>query len=731
MHYNQSSNKSNEQERLHSVADLVEIAGRMASSTVVIAGGDRIEDLKLVESARDHGIIDRIVLVGRKTRIRQAVDELGIEIPEEDVMGVRSEDEMAAATTDLIKSGAVNIVLKGNISTPIINRHMLPLAIRPTVSLASIFDAAPITGGRPMILTDAGVTTVCNFGRMVDLIKNAVDVAQVVMGIHRPRVAVLSANEKQIPSLPSTWIGERLSKRQWHDAVVYGPLSFDLATDPESVAIKGLPDVPGAREVAGQADILVCPGIDAANILYKTISAMCKYGEASIAGITVGFPVPYIILSRADSLSTRLESIALCSIYAQRKLQAEKKKKPKVRISAQKVYRILTITPGYESVHTQIFENNQSILKTMFPLSPLQARPSFYHKASLKELVQAIIKWLTEYEKSDKIDGIAASGGYMPADDEIPLDESQADKSHAYESEADKSQADESETDSSAIDKSPRGSWGSLYQIAELHNGKFFIKPEIGFKNRENPGAGLLCAVELAASLRIPAFFAYSYSIESFQTPPGLAEYSESHLKGLFPKLSMNEALKTAAQSEVRPAEDLNLVVAHLDRLWTVAAIVRGEVVDYRSFSLQPSGESLQLKSIYLSMEYISNKLLKELIKLDEISFFQEIEKRIDGGDQSAQKLFETTMYQIAGEIGRMFVATGCDVEAVVLCGELMERKRFITSLRRSVGRLAPVIIMKGSLEPEALVSGTIDIFSGKVHPLQYQSSVDHPKQEI
>ena len=711
MHSNQSINKRNEQERIPSVVDLVEIAGRMASSTVVFAGGDRIEDLKLVESARDHGIIDRIVLVGRKTRIRQAVDELGIEIPEEDVVGAQSEDEMAAATTDLIKSGAVNIVLKGNISTPIINRHMLSLAVRPTVSLASIFDASPIAGGRPLILTDAGVTTVCNFGRMVDLIKNAVDVAQVVMGILRPRVAVLSANEKQIPSLPSTWIGERLSKRQWQDAIVYGPLSFDLATDPESVAIKGLPDVPGAREVAGQADILVCPGIDAANILYKTISAMCKHGEASIAGITVGFPVPYIILSRADSLSTRLESIALCSIYAQRKLQAEKKKKPMVRLSTQKVYRVLTITPGYESVHTQIFENNQSISKTMFPLRPLQARPSSDHKASLRELVQTIIKWLTEYKHSGKVDGIGASGGYLPAYDEI--------------------QADESEMDSSAVDKSPRGAWGRLYQIAELQNGKLYVKPEIGFENKANLGAGLLCAAELARSLRIPAFFSYSYSIESFYTSPGLAEYPESNLKGLFPKLSMNEALKIAAQSEVRPAEDLNLVVAHLDRLWTVAAIIRGEVVDYRSFSLQPSGDSLKLKSIYVSKTYITNTLLKEFITLDELSFFQEIEKRIDRGDRSAQRLFEMAMYHIAGEVGRMFVATGCDVEAIVLCGELMERKRFITSLRRSVGRLAPVIIMKGSLEPEALVSGTIDILSGKVHPLRPQSSVDHLKQEI
>jgi len=167
-------------------------------------------------------------------------------------------------------------------------------------------------------MTDAGVTTVCSFGRLVDLVRNAVDVARTVLGIDRPRVAVLSANEKQIPSLPSTRIGRRMAERRWPDAVVCGPLSFDLATDPESVAVKGLPDLPGAEEVAGCADVLVCPGIDTANVLYKTISALNKYGQASLASITVGFPVPYVILSRSDALETRLVSIALCAVYARR-----------------------------------------------------------------------------------------------------------------------------------------------------------------------------------------------------------------------------------------------------------------------------------------------------------------------------------------------------------------------------------------------------------------------------
>lgn len=315
---NANSPEENDDRRLETVADLIEMAGRLPASTAVVPGGHRPEDLRLVESARDHGIVDRIFLVGNQTRISNAVDQVGIDISAEDIVAAVDDEAIAEATVQLIRTGGVDIVLKGDISTPIINRHMLPLAVRSTVSLATIFDARPIAAGRPILMTDAGVTTVCTFERMVDMIDNAVDVARTVMGIERPRVAILSANEKQVPSLPSTAMAAELSRRDWPNAIVYGPLSFDLAIDPESVAIKGIGDSPAALEVAGRADVLVCPGIDAANILYKTISAMNKYGEASLASITMGFPVPYVILSRADSLETRLVSIALCAVYSQR-----------------------------------------------------------------------------------------------------------------------------------------------------------------------------------------------------------------------------------------------------------------------------------------------------------------------------------------------------------------------------------------------------------------------------
>ncbi|MGB2820092.1 MAG: phosphate acyltransferase, partial [Phycisphaerae bacterium] len=395
---------------LEAVGDLVDIAGRLPASRVVLAGASRVEDLRLVEGARDHGIIDRVILVGRPDRIAPAVEEVGIEIDEENIVPADDDEQVAAATVEIVKAGGADIVLKGNISTPVINRHMLPLALRPTVSLVTVFDAAPIAAGRCMIMTDAGVTTVCNFGRLVDMVHNAVDVARTVMGIRMPRVAVLSANEKQVPSLPSTWLAAELSKRDWQDAVVYGPLSFDLATSPESVVLKGLADLPGLADVAGRADILVCPGIDSANILYKAISAMNKYGLASLASITVGFPVPYIILSRADSLETRLESIALCSVYSRRSAESKAPKRPP-RPATQKACRVLVVNPGSMSMKVAVFEGERCLHEAEAACDiPVAGTPD-ERRGAVEQLVR-LARGVLDESGVDAIDAVAGRGGF-------------------------------------------------------------------------------------------------------------------------------------------------------------------------------------------------------------------------------------------------------------------------------------------------------------------------------
>ena len=208
-------------ERLMRVTDLLAIAGRLSPSTAVLAGGHRVEDLRLVESARDHGFVDRIILVGHKDRMAEAVKESGIEVASDDLVAADGDEKIAAATIELLKAGGVDIVLSGDISTAVMNRHILPLAVRPTVSLVTVFDASPIAEGRPILLTDAGVPTARTAEHMVDLVCNAVEVAQAVMGIQRPRVAILSATE-QGTSLPSSSALLEMAGRRWQDAVVCG-----------------------------------------------------------------------------------------------------------------------------------------------------------------------------------------------------------------------------------------------------------------------------------------------------------------------------------------------------------------------------------------------------------------------------------------------------------------------------------------------------------------------------
>ncbi|MHC4200594.1 MAG: phosphate acyltransferase, partial [Planctomycetota bacterium] len=271
---------------IETVSDLVLIAGGLRPKTVIVPGGDREDDLRLVESARDHGIVDRVILVGDEGAIREAARKVGIALADEDIIATASAEETAARTVDAVQGGGVDVILKGDISTPILNRAMMRIVVRNTMSLVTMFDTAPVAGGRPMLLTDPGVTTVCNFGRMVGLIENAVDVARAVMRIEKPRVAVLSANEKVIDSLPSTRLARALSERPWENAHVYGPLSFDLAVSARSFSMKGASLGDAAEEVAGRADVLVCPCIESANVLYKMIMETVEYGLGTFAGIT-------------------------------------------------------------------------------------------------------------------------------------------------------------------------------------------------------------------------------------------------------------------------------------------------------------------------------------------------------------------------------------------------------------------------------------------------------------
>jgi phosphotransacetylase len=299
--------------------ELERIATTLSPKTLIIPGGDRSEDISVVKYFSEKNYISRIILVGNISKMYIAAEKIGVLLNPEDLIEADSDEDKASKTVGIIKKGDADIILKGGISTPVLNREILKIKVQDTISLVTLFQTDCIGEGKLFLLTDPGVTTVCDFDRMKSLILNASEVARKVLGIEVPRAALLSANEKVIPSLPSTVLAEKLTNQDWTGLKVYGPLSFDLAVDLESARIKGILSKKNnlISEVAGQADILVCPGLDSANILYKVIMSMAGKGQAEMAGITMGVQVPYIILSRSEPESSKINSIALCCIMAE------------------------------------------------------------------------------------------------------------------------------------------------------------------------------------------------------------------------------------------------------------------------------------------------------------------------------------------------------------------------------------------------------------------------------
>ena len=685
--------------RLAKVVDLVEIAGTLRPLTAVMAGGERVPDLRLLESARDHGIIDRIILIGHYDRIAAAVEAVGVTIDKADIVNADNDEAAAAATVEHIASGVAEMVLKGSTPTHVLHRHMLPLATRDTASLVSIFDAASIGDGRPMILTDAGVTTVCNYGRMAGLIRNAVDVARSVMRVDRPRVALLSANEKQVASLPSTRMGATFAAAGWPDADVYGPLQFDLATDPAAVALKGLPDTPAAQAVGGQADVLVCPGIDAANVIYKMLSAMIKYGEASLANIIMGFPMPYVLLSRSDALETRLNSLALGAIYAQR--FCETAPSPSVTAPAP-THRVLVVNPGSTSTKLAVFAGERCIFDRETPFVTSTPTTADERRAQADALYEQVVQ---EVQRADcgAIDAIAARGGFVP--------------------------------------RPPGKLQGGVYVVAERNAEGIVVDDALVAALLEHPerehasNLGIPVAAALARSFGVPAYTVDPVVVDEFSPEAEISGLNGIVRRSTAHALSVRAAACKAAQSVGRPLDQTSVVVAHLGGGITVAAVQQGRITDNTiallgggPFTPQRAGELPTGAVVDLCFSEGASKqaVIRQMTRQGGIQSYlneyrlPEIEQRIAGGDAHAGVIMDAMLYQIAKHIGAMFVAAGCEADAIVLTGGMVRSKRVCDGLRRRVGLLAPVLVFEGSLEMEALAMGTMNALSGAVEARRY-----------
>jgi phosphate acetyltransferase len=289
---------------------LIEAARQMPPvTTAVVHPCDDVSLEGAVEAAR-LGLIAPI-LVGPAERVRKTAEAASLDIKPFELVDAAYSHDSAAKGVELVTRGRAEALMKGSLHTDelmaAVVAHGSGIRTERRISHCFIMDVPGHAD--PLITTDAAVNIVPTLEEKVDIVRNAIDLAQ-ALRFPEVRVAILSAVETVTTKVPSTIEAAALCKMaergQITGALIDGPLALDNAIDPEAAQIKHI-----VSPVAGRANVLVVPDLEAGNMLAKSLSFLAG---ADAAGIVLGARVPVILTSRADQLLTRLASCAVAAL---------------------------------------------------------------------------------------------------------------------------------------------------------------------------------------------------------------------------------------------------------------------------------------------------------------------------------------------------------------------------------------------------------------------------------
>jgi len=262
--------------------------------------------------AGDLGLI-RPILVGPAARIEEIAKASNIHLGRAELIDSPHSHAAASKAVELVRQGKAELLMKGSLHTDELLGAVVAreTGLRSGRRISHVFVMDVPTYPETLFITDAAINIFPDLDVKRDIIQNAVDLWTQV-GLGTPRVAILSAVETVTSKIPSTIEAAALCKMadrgQITGGLLDGPLAFDNAVDPEAARIKGI-----KSEVAGRAQILVVPDLEAGNMLAKNLSFLAK---ADAAGIVLGARVPVVLTSRADSPRSRMASCAIATLYA-------------------------------------------------------------------------------------------------------------------------------------------------------------------------------------------------------------------------------------------------------------------------------------------------------------------------------------------------------------------------------------------------------------------------------
>ncbi len=291
--------------------DLIYLSVQKKNAKVAVASAEDEHVLESVNGAAKIGIASGI-LIGDRYKIIEIAKKIDMDLTNHEIIHETSMEKCAIKAVEVVKSGNANCIMKGLLDTSIIMKAVLDrekgLRTGKCLSHIAVFELS--TYHKLLFVTDAAININPDFNTKIEIIENAIQMVR-SLGILTPKVALLAAKEKVDPKMPITLEWEEIVKMniegKIQNAIIDGPLALDNAVSYESKKIKNI-----ESDVAGDADILMCPNIESGNILYKSLSFL---GGAKTGGIVSGAKAPLILTSRADSSYAKLISICLGVLF--------------------------------------------------------------------------------------------------------------------------------------------------------------------------------------------------------------------------------------------------------------------------------------------------------------------------------------------------------------------------------------------------------------------------------
>lgn len=293
--------------------DLLEQVKNQPEKRLVAVNGVDVNTLEALNKAVEMGLV-KAILTGDKGKIEETCSNLKIDINNYEIIHTTTEREAAEKAVALIHDGEADLIMKGMVSTDKFMKVLLKKEyglVPPKGILSHVALMENPNYHKLLVFSDAGVIPYPDLEKKILMTRYLIQTAQ-KLGIENPKVAVIAPTEQIIISIQSCMDGATIAKMSEHGQIeggeVDGPMALDVAINRESASIKGF-----TSPVAGDADCLLFPNIDAANVFYKTNSKLCK---AQMAGVIAGAKVPAVVVSRGDSERIKFNSIAMASLIS-------------------------------------------------------------------------------------------------------------------------------------------------------------------------------------------------------------------------------------------------------------------------------------------------------------------------------------------------------------------------------------------------------------------------------